>query len=207
MIGNGFLYLLKKLHVVLTHNLCFSTDYIQLYHNFLTGTIPSFFGEMSPVELWLSNNEISGTIPSELGMMKRLKSLRLNKMNLSGTIPEELFNLTNLVILDLSKLNLSGSLSAEIAKLEDLSVFLVNDNELTGEIPTSMGGMELEVMLMYGNDFIGEVPQSVCYRKGPTGLKQLAVDCFPSVSDGTVRVSCDCCDVCCDHDTGVCHVE
>ena len=179
-----------------THNVCVSTDYIRLNDNFLTGTIPSFFGKMSPVELWLSKNQMSGTIPSELAMMKRLQTLRLNKMNLSGTIPEELFNLSNLVILDVSKSNLSGSLSAEIAKLEDLAVLVVNGNELSGEIPTSMGEMGLEVMLMHGNHFIGEVPQSVCDRKGPTGLKELAVDCLPSVSDGRVRVSCDCCDVC-----------
>ena len=136
--------------------------------------------------------------------MNGLKGLRLNRMNLNGTIPNELFNLTDLVYLDLSKAGLTGTLSTQVANLENLASFVVNGNELSGEIPVSMGDMELEVMLMFSNDFSGQVPQSVCNRKGPTGLQQLAVDCLPS-SNGTVRVFCDCCDICCDHETGVCH--
>lgn len=145
-----------------------------------------------------------GSIPSELGKMKQIKDLRLNKNSLTGTIPEELFALTSLKFLDLSKLSLTGILSPLVANLEDLISLKVNNNELSGEIPSSIGGMNLDSLLLYGNQFIGEVPESICDMKGPEGLMELAVDCLPSFVNDTVRVSCDCCDICCDYESGFC---
>ena len=180
--------------------------HVRLQKNFLSGPVPTSLGLLPLNELWLNKDKLSGRIPSELGELENIKDLRLNKNKLFGPIPEELFKMKNLVYLDLSKGSLSGTISSSISQLEDLAYFTVNNNKLTGEIPDSFGEMNLQVLLMYGNQLTGEVPQSICANKGSsTGLQQLAVDCLPSATNGTVRVSCDCCDVCCDYESGVCH--
>ena len=64
---------------------------------FLSGTIPSSFGEIASLEkLLLASNELTGTIPSELARLENLTILELQSNSLSGTIPAEFEKLTDL---------------------------------------------------------------------------------------------------------------
>jgi len=59
-------------------------------------------GKLSQLEyLYLFANALTGTIPSELGKLSQLKVLVLHDNNLNGIIPYEFTNLTNLIYLNL----------------------------------------------------------------------------------------------------------
>ncbi|KAG6492523.1 hypothetical protein ZIOFF_047486 [Zingiber officinale] len=74
----------------------------------LSGTLVPQLGQLKNLQyLELYSNNISGTIPSDLGNLTNLDS-RLNNNSLSGPIPKSLTNITALQVLDLSNNNLSG---------------------------------------------------------------------------------------------------
>jgi hypothetical protein len=77
-----------------------SVEIINLHGNYVTGMIPSEFGQLSRldwyIKLDLSYNRLSGTIPSELGKVSYLDNMKLYNNSLSGNIPSELGKLSSL---------------------------------------------------------------------------------------------------------------
>ncbi|XP_028763747.1 LRR receptor-like serine/threonine-protein kinase GSO2 [Neltuma alba] len=67
-----------------------------LTHNYLKGTIPTFFARIPLVTLSLSGNRISGSIPEEFGEITSLENLGLEDTQLAGTLPQSFGNLTAL---------------------------------------------------------------------------------------------------------------
>ena len=67
--------------------------------------------------------------------------------------------------------------------------FHVSINQLTSTVPTELGQLSSVVQLyVYGNDFVGEMPNEICLLKNKT-LAKLWANC--------VDIVCTCCK-CCD---------
>ena len=114
-------------------------------------------GRVTALGLW--DLGLNGRIPSDLGRLDRLVSLFLQRNRLSGRIPPELGNLANLEHLNLNYNALTGGIPPELAKLENLEKLQVRDNHLTGPVPAALGGLDLSVLGLSGNDFDFPLPE------------------------------------------------
>ena len=108
---------------------------------------PSRDCEGRVTELKLSNNNLSGNIPAELGNLACLYHLDLSGNNLSGNIPNELGNLKVLQgryseSYGLTKCPVSyyDHSSLDYSNLDN-NVLDLSENDLTGEIPASLGNL------------------------------------------------------------------
>jgi hypothetical protein len=62
-------------------------------------------------------------------------------------------------------------------------------NQLSGEIPSSLGGLSfLEILRVKNNNLVGTMPSEICSLQEMGGVGELKVDCD--------EVSCSCCDGC-----------
>ena len=73
-------------------------EWLFLYDNKLSGTVPRELGNLSNLELlFLYRNELSGSIPRELGSLSNLQRLNLrDNTDLTGPIPRTFTSLVNL---------------------------------------------------------------------------------------------------------------
>jgi hypothetical protein len=63
---------------------------LYLYHNLLTGTIPTEIGLTTIEDLDLHENKLIGTIPTEIGKLTSAFWVSLADNQLVGTIPPEI---------------------------------------------------------------------------------------------------------------------
>jgi len=154
-------------------------------------------------ELWLQRNEeLSGTIPTELGLLTNyMRDLRLSQTSMEGTIPDEIYSLSSVWRLHLNEAGFSGTISPNIAQLEKLEDLKLGDNKFTGTLPEDWSSMtNLKNIELEGNQFSGSVPASLCKLKEEYNLVGIKADCLGVEP----LIQCDCCDVCCDEQTGEC---
>ena len=119
-----------------------SLDRLYLHANNLTGSVPASLGDIDSLTvLHLRHNSLGGEIPSELGDLPNLLWLTLDNNGLTGAIPSELGGLSTLNRLYLSNNGLSGSIPAELGSLSALTHLLLRDNQLTGDIPEELGNL------------------------------------------------------------------
>ncbi|XP_020174920.1 receptor-like protein 2 [Aegilops tauschii subsp. strangulata] len=131
--------------------------------NRFTGQIPTTPCVSAPsfAVLELSFNQLSGNIPSGLGNCSVLKLLGAGYNKLSGTLPDELFKVTSLEHLSLPNNWLEGALD-DISKLINLVTLDLGGNELSGNIPESIGGLKrLEELHLEHNSMSGELPAAL----------------------------------------------
>ncbi|XP_073113443.1 leucine-rich repeat receptor protein kinase HPCA1-like [Elaeis guineensis] len=121
-------------------------SFLALNSNKFTGRIPASLGTLSHL-YWLdvADNQLSGPIPISnngapgLDQLLHTKHFHLNKNQLSGPIPEELF-------------------SSNMAPIH----VLFDGNQLTGEIPSSIGLLKsLQVLRLDRNFLNGSVPSNI----------------------------------------------
>jgi hypothetical protein len=137
--------------------------------------------------------------------MRETLDIRMHSTAITGTIPDELWNLSDLWRLDLYGMRLTGTLSSNMSKMTNVHILRVNDNELTGTVPTEIGLLtKLEKVWFEGNNFRGEIPSTLCALRGAQGLQEVVADCLSSAATGFPAVTCDCCDLCCDSESGEC---
>ncbi|MCO5607426.1 hypothetical protein L7F22_061622 [Adiantum nelumboides] len=138
-------------------------QYLHLWQNNLTGTIPSSLGNCTRlVALQLSINALSGHIPSEIGILGQLQSLLLAKNRLEGAIPSSLGMCRNLIELDLNSNDLTGSIPEELGALTNLTGLWLWKNHFTGAIPGSLSNctrlVDLQLQL---NVLSGHIPSEI----------------------------------------------
>ncbi len=136
----------------------------QIADNFLTGSIPSWIGQLSAIRtLHLGNNSLSGTIPPSLANMSALAQLTLTEnANISGSLPADIGNIKNLTLLGLGKMNITGTLPASLCELAKLQTVYLDTNAISGSIPCNMSGLKrLQVFDVHSNQISGTIPYSL----------------------------------------------
>ncbi|KAF7083642.1 hypothetical protein CFC21_087408 [Triticum aestivum] len=134
-------------------------------NNSFTGQLPTHFCASSPslAVLELCYNQFRGSIPPELGSCSMLRVLKVGHNNLSGTLPDELFNATLLEYVSFPGNRLEGKLQgSHIVKLSNLGTLHLGENNISGEIPESIGHLKrLEELHLNNNLMYGELPSSL----------------------------------------------
>ncbi|KAK7364431.1 hypothetical protein VNO80_13085 [Phaseolus coccineus] len=135
-----------------------------LDNNLIEGPIPDVTGKVmnSLVILKLSENKLQGDISSSIGSICTLKELFLSHNNLSGEISSFIQNYSSCNNPVLERLVLSNNVI--IGKLPNLSAFSslryldLSNNQLTGEIPESIGFLyQLQSLHLEENYLKGEI--------------------------------------------------
>uniref|UniRef100_A0ACD5UPG5 Uncharacterized protein n=1 Tax=Avena sativa TaxID=4498 RepID=A0ACD5UPG5_AVESA len=132
-------------------------------NNSFTGQIPTTPCVSAPsfAVLELSFNQLSGNIPPGLSNCFVLKLLSAGYNNLSGTLPDELFKITSLEHILLPSNWLEGAFHG-IVKLTNLVTLDLGKNELSGEIPDSIGELKrLQELNLDHNNMYGELPSAL----------------------------------------------
>ncbi|KAL0685975.1 hypothetical protein Bca4012_052823 [Brassica carinata] len=148
------------------HRLSRLLEYLDLGATGFSGDIPKTIGLLSNLKvLNLYQSEYNGTFPSEIGDLTELEELRMsyNDKLLPAKIPAEFGKLKKLRYLWLTEMNLIGEISAvDFRSLTDLEHVDLSVNKLTGRIPDGLLGLKnLTDLLLYANDFTGEIPKSI----------------------------------------------
>ncbi|KAG4378107.1 hypothetical protein GLYMA_18G273000v4 [Glycine max] len=158
-----------------------------LNDNRLTGRLPSNIFNASIISLDVSNNHLMGKIPSLVKNFSGLRQLFLFNNHFEGSIPLELAKLEDLNYLDLSKNNLTGSVPSFVNPslrfihlsnnhLRGLPKRMFNGtsslvtldlsyNEITNSVQDIIQELKytrLNILLLKGNHFIGDIPKQLC---------------------------------------------
>ena len=151
---------------------------MDLSKNGLTGEIPWYFGYFHDLRaLNIGYNNFHGCIPEHITYLTKLHLLDLSNNKFSGRIPvhlERLFGFSNV-----ADSRTTGEIEIEMKRSEYLLLYLsptniifdLSCNNLTGEIPTSIGSMRyLRLLNLSHNLLEGKIPASL---SGVSTLEQL----------------------------------
>ncbi|XP_016648163.1 PREDICTED: probable LRR receptor-like serine/threonine-protein kinase At3g47570 [Prunus mume] len=128
----------------------------------LTGTIPSYLGNLSfLVELDLRNNSFHGTLPHELSYLHRLKFISFKFNNFMGSIPSWFGSFPKLQIFSLHGNQFSGSIPTAIFNLSTLQVINLNMNKLSGAIPREIGNLTMLKEIHLDSNNFNEIPKEI----------------------------------------------
>ncbi|KAH7436166.1 hypothetical protein KP509_05G005800 [Ceratopteris richardii] len=111
---------------------------LSLGSNHLSGELPvDLLNCTSLTELLLQNNSFSGTLPASAFLSwQHIRRVDLSFNRFSGSIPVSITNATLLQFINLQNNSFSGSIPD--ISLQNLSSFNVANNELEGQIPSSL---------------------------------------------------------------------
>ncbi|CAI6005573.1 unnamed protein product, partial [Closterium sp. NIES-65] len=119
---------------------------------------PAVGGPLQLESLCLSDNFLSGSLPDSLMTLKRLKDLQLQNNQLNGSIPI-VAPLTALTNLRLADNNFTGTIPQTIGGLLLLEHLDLSGNRLSGEIPETFTGLvKLTVINLRDNQLTGRLP-------------------------------------------------
>ncbi|KAG4157628.1 hypothetical protein ERO13_D02G074400v2, partial [Gossypium hirsutum] len=138
--------------------------YLALSDNKLSGRIPfSLCQENCELMLLdLSNNNLFGTIPTSFGNCSPLVYLNLGSNNLTDGIPEELQGAKRLRFLNVSGNHFDGPFPSVVRRLERTSVIDMGNNKFSGKIPEFIGDLkDLRILLLEFNSFNGSIPEEI----------------------------------------------
>lgn len=148
---------------------------LSVSYNNLHGTIPQWITNLTSLSLLdLSNNKFSGKIPSHL---ERLQGFTTNHFaqHTGAIYPIEMtidikgfeYNVTYVlltnIIFDLSMNNLTGDIPVSIGNMSGLRLLNLSGNQLEGKIPRSLSEISsLEELDLAKNKLHGVIPQELC---------------------------------------------
>eukprot|EP00985_Skeletonema_marinoi_P020556 scaffold12270_cov161-Skeletonema_marinoi.AAC.3 len=169
---------------------------LDLSMNNFHGAIPEAIGDLSPVKyLNLMGNNLTGALPSSLGKLPAIEVLNLGNNALQGELPASIGNLRTLQLLDVGSNSFSGALPDGLfSSTSDNVVVDIGDNKFTGELPTSFANMSNLVSLIGAKNSFAD---STTMKDVCDNTTLLVMDCD----------ACECCEVCCDGDDGVCDFQ
>ncbi|XP_024200443.2 leucine-rich repeat receptor protein kinase HPCA1 [Rosa chinensis] len=141
--------------------------YLDLNNNRLSGQIPPSIGALSNLfYLDLTSNKLQGYIPvsSEvtpgLDMLHKAQHFHLGDNQLSGEIPTQLFSSKMVLVhLLLDRNNLTGEIPSTLGLVQTLVTVRLDWNSLSGLVPSSLNNLSnMTVLYLSNNQLIGPVP-------------------------------------------------
>ncbi|XP_034197367.1 probable LRR receptor-like serine/threonine-protein kinase At3g47570 [Prunus dulcis] len=137
----------------------------------LAGSLSPHIGNLSFLRaLRLQNNSFSNKIPPEIGNLRRLQVLYLHNNSFSGPIPYNISYCSNLIFMISVSTGWWVKFHLNLALCRSFE-FVVQANNLTGEIPPSLGNLSsLEVLAATQNSLVGSIPTSLGQLKNLTIL-------------------------------------
>uniref|UniRef100_A0A0D9ZQP3 non-specific serine/threonine protein kinase n=1 Tax=Oryza glumipatula TaxID=40148 RepID=A0A0D9ZQP3_9ORYZ len=111
--------------------------------NNFTGQIPDYIGSWNLTDLRFQGNSFQGPIPAALSNLVQLSSLRIGDIeNGSSSSLAFISNMTSLSILILRNCRISDNLaSLDFSKFASLSLLDLSFNNITGEVPATLLGL------------------------------------------------------------------
>jgi len=121
-------------------NMSKNITYLSLFHNSLTGVLPSshFEGLQNLVNIDLGFNFFKGSLPSSLLKLPSLRELKLPFNKLTGVLGESVMTAPTLEMLDVGNNNLEGPIPLSIFNLRTLRVIQLNSNKFNGTVELDM---------------------------------------------------------------------
>jgi Leucine-rich repeat (LRR) protein len=143
---------------------------MQISYNLLSGPIPDTIGNLTELNfLFLLENELNGTIPASLGNCSKLQFVKICSNQLEGVMSKELLT-SQIIEIDASHNRLAGHIP-DVPTISSLRYLSLRGNNLTGEIPSSLGfSPSLETLFLDGNFIQGSIPESFENMKEITSL-------------------------------------
>lgn len=147
-----------------------SLVFLSLTKNNLSGELPQNFGDAFPniEKLYLATNRFEGVIPSSISNSSHLQIIDLANNRFHGPIPlfKHLKNLTRLI---LSNNSLTSTTSLNFQFFDSLrnstllQILMVNDNNLTGELPSSVDYLSSNLLwfCVANNQLNGSIPHGM----------------------------------------------
>ena len=126
------------------------------------GTLPDSLSNLAGLRaLTLADNQLHGTLPAWLGNLSNLTFLDVAINNFDGPLPAELGNLSKLTNLGMSRNNFDGQIP-DLSRLTSLQYLYLWDNQLSGAIPTWLGGLtNLKELYLNRNLLSGAIPATL----------------------------------------------
>ncbi|PWA67873.1 Leucine-rich repeat-containing protein [Artemisia annua] len=175
---------------------------LDLHNSIITGNLQDILPQFptSLEILILRNTSLNGYIPTNISKCTSLRILDLSGNNLTGSIPQQIANLPRMirtlnmsassyseygdriedlivnwknssrrlgnspffVLLDLSDNNISGEIPTSLGNLKALKQLNISHNRISGHIPLSLGNLEsIESLDVSHNEISGSIPQSL----------------------------------------------
>ncbi|XVF77048.1 hypothetical protein PTKIN_Ptkin14bG0008600 [Pterospermum kingtungense] len=140
-----------------------SVQYLDLSHNYLSGTIPQCFGNLSSSLslLNLRENKLHGIIPPTFTKDCQLKNLNLNGNQLEGPLPRSIINCRGLEVLDLSNNKINDTFPHWLGSLSQLQALVLRSNQLHGSIHdarSNLSFLKIQIFDVSSNYFTGRLP-------------------------------------------------
>ncbi|KAF9665290.1 hypothetical protein SADUNF_Sadunf16G0107300 [Salix dunnii] len=154
---------------------------LDLSHSSFSGQIPAEILELSKlVSIDLGLNSLKLQKPGLQHLVESLTNLEvlhLSEVNISAKVPQIMANLSSLSSLFLRDCGLQGEFPMGIFQLPNLRFLSIWHNPyLTGYLPEFQSGSQLELLLLGGTSFSGQLPESIGNLKS---LKEFHVaECY-----------------------------
>ncbi|KAH7681332.1 Non-specific serine/threonine protein kinase protein [Dioscorea alata] len=141
--------------------------FLSLNSNKFSGRIPSAIGNLAKLYwLDLADNLLTGEIPVSdgknpgLDMLIDTKHFHFGMNQLSGAIPEQLFSSNmKLIHLLLDNNNLTGEIPSSLGLVKSLEVLRLDRNHLSGSVPSNINNLtKVAEMHLSNNDLTGPLP-------------------------------------------------
>lgn len=128
--------------------------------NFLTGTLPPEYGNLTKLQLLhVNNNQLDGPLPQTYQFMVELIEFRASSNHFVGTLPPLYARWTYVYLFDVSNNQLSGTLPDEYKNLTLELGFYVANNNFTGTLPAGYESwLDATRINFSGNKFTGSLP-------------------------------------------------